>query len=515
MPPAGQFLVYGYPLLLAALFLSWLLLAFLQFGVEFGNCHRIELACLGGIFVAALSLRLLWPHRPQVYFDEFEHADIAANLARRGAFAESWAGGSPELSVLKTPTWPGGFHFLLSLIFRAFGPSWAAAAGLNALLASASILLIFWAALLAWDDWPAAATAAGLLAFSPLHLRFSTCGDLTASSLFWILSALGAFFLALREKSLKRYLLLLTSLAIAAHTRPENLLLFPVLLGSLHLRGQAPGGKPARAAETIFIASSLPILLIAFVNHSQGLPGYGESFSSTFGHLARNIPRNLLYFLRQPGFSLMVIPAAIYGAASPKAKGGQAPLLALALGYGLLYSGFFRGNFNLGAECRYALAPMIFIYIFAGLGLSAASKRMGLAALPALGIAFTSFLSASQYRWQKESAFDQEYRFMLESSASLPSGAWIIAYSPPAVLSVMRMASISPYLILEQPETWLKHLEGKEAVLFKDCWWHERARDSAPVEAILRQAYDLQPLRTAHIGSKDFSFELLIPKRLK
>jgi 4-amino-4-deoxy-L-arabinose transferase-like glycosyltransferase len=98
-----------------------------------------ELVILGGL---AFALRLAWvlvygradpPADGSNETTFYEHA--AASLANGGGFT--------GLDSQPTAAWPPGFPFLVSLLYRAFGERTSLALGLNVVLATATVVLIY------------------------------------------------------------------------------------------------------------------------------------------------------------------------------------------------------------------------------------------------------------------------------------------------------------------------------------------------------------------------------------
>jgi len=91
---------------------------------------------LGAILCAAVALRIAWlvyvRSRP---VSDFAAYDLLGRSLSRGLGYTLWGGPSC--------LWPPGYPFTLSLIYRAFGPSWDAAKGVNVAFDLAAIALTY------------------------------------------------------------------------------------------------------------------------------------------------------------------------------------------------------------------------------------------------------------------------------------------------------------------------------------------------------------------------------------
>jgi len=417
---------------------------------------------LAAIVLVGLALRLAAGPGPLVYYDEFEHLDIARHLASSGAFAGTLVGGLDGYDVLARPTWPGGHHVALALFLKLGGDAFV----WSALLSSLSAVFVFWAALELFEDERGALGAACVWILLPLAVRYGRASDLTSSSLFWIAASLAALHARAKDPALNAFCAV--TLAYAVQVRPENFLL--VGYAAL-LRAPLVVMLPALAAAAFPAA-------IALANRADALPGYSAATTAPLSHLARNIVPNLRFFAARAEFWLLIPPALL----AAVTKRPAARLVALSTAFLLLYGAFFRGRFESGTEDRYALAVALPLAVAANLGGAALP-----AALLAAGLAFSG---------QKPPDAEHEAaRLFLERSASLiPQRAYVAAFNPPFVREVARRPAAAAFLLLED----LAGFESARArvnadprlVLYKDWAWRSRPVESAKLVAALSSGYD-------------------------
>ncbi|MFI5348866.1 MAG: hypothetical protein ACHQ2Z_04935 [Elusimicrobiota bacterium] len=512
-PTASFFLFYAYPRLLELAFLSWLALVAVNFKAivsQFkplvsrgGAATALALCC------AALTVRLfVIPPRHQVYFDEFLHEDIAANIARADVFGESVAGGSEELRRLQTPHWPGGYHVLLGNLFKLTGVSEAAAFRFNAALASLSVGLIFLLCTLLFADQRAGLIGAALLAALPLHIRFSGTTDLTVCSAFWIFAALLSLELHRRLKDHSIDLLFAASVLIAVNVRLENLILAPLVAVAAAAAAKSgalpPERKAGRIVFLILLASSVGLLFQIYA--------YKVALLNVFANLRVHIPANIRYLIGMPENSLILIPAAIFAACrgASAQKSTLKMLLLLGASYVLVCSVHFQGDFNVGSFEKLAMPAELCLIVAASCGLnrllgSVRAQKAAFAALLAACVA----LSWPLYGKGPLERYEQEYRLVVDAAPLLPVDSYVICYFVPIIIvAADRPAVMAPFLNMHGSSLLDTLDQGglRPLILFKDVWWYKFADSSAPLERRLRTRYRFEPVKTAVIDAQEYGF---------
>ena len=161
-----------YPAALALLLAAWLAMLPKALGRLWRAVSGKAAYLLATILAVGLTLRLSAGPAHRVYYDEFEHLDIARNLAASGTFSTTLVGGLEGWDVRARPTWPGGHHVALAAAFKLFGSSARAAFVWSALLSSLTTLFVFWAALELFDDERGALAASFAWAVLPLAVSY-------------------------------------------------------------------------------------------------------------------------------------------------------------------------------------------------------------------------------------------------------------------------------------------------------------------------------------------------------
>lgn len=222
---------------------------------------RIDKKCwifLFFIVIAAYFLRsFVVPHIHYVFYDEYEHLDIAKNMAAARVFARCNFFAKGQCLVYDMPQWVPGYHFLLSLMFKLFGTGDFVAYNFNVVLGTLSVVVIFLLTFLLTEKKSVALLAALLLSVLPIHLKYSgNSSPEMLSSLFMMLTVL-ASLIWMKNYSSRAIFLFLASFFYLLFIRPENGLIFLLLIPLIIKR------EPGKLF--IFLVLLLPYVL--FVPH--------------------------------------------------------------------------------------------------------------------------------------------------------------------------------------------------------------------------------------------------------
>ena len=164
------------------------------------------------VFSLALLVRfLVFPLENRVMFDEHIYMAGGRAIALTGSFNDV---------VLKSAGWP----FLLGVLFRIFDVSNWVALRATVFLGALTVFPVFFLGFLMTKKKLVGSVAAGILAFFPLHVLWSTRAETSIPSLFFVTLAMALSFLYYRHKTYSTLWLALTAIAIATTFRPENFL---------------------------------------------------------------------------------------------------------------------------------------------------------------------------------------------------------------------------------------------------------------------------------------------------
>jgi len=490
-----SFLAYGYPRLVQALMLAWAV-AFVYARRDLQRAagapfKRRELWIIAGIFAAGAALRyFLAPRAHMVLWDEIEVLDQTLNFHRLGAFAKTVAGGLPDLDVLDmVGHWPPSFPVMLDGLYRAFGFAENRAFALNLVLSSLTVPVFAAAAALLWESAAAGLAAGVLLALDPLHLRYSASGDLTASSIFWLSAALLAIAAAARRPGPKIYLLAQLTIAVAVHTRPENVLLFA--FAYLAWR-RAPSPREWASAAAVLT----PLVALVINNHSEETKIYGEA------------PMN---FLANAGDNLSSLasaqPAACLAAAAALALAPRRPAALAAAWFTAFFAVSTAHRFGL-----YSTPAMDRIYLPAMLAVFASAAAFKSMSVPRAAALAVLLAAPAWYDWRERIAVAPDdaakAAWLRDLAAYVEPGESVATFSPESVVAISGRPAVSlRWLAANRAEFGARPL-----LFFRDYWTNVHPEDSRRLEDGLRRDYAFEEIASREIGGFSYPLYRLTPK---
>lgn len=490
-----HFLAYAYPRLVQALLLAWAA-AFVYARRDLQRAagapfKRRELWILTGIFAGGAALRFfLSPRAHMVLWDGIEVLDQTRNFHRLGAFAKTVAGGLPDLDVLDmVGHWPPVFPVLCDGLYHAFGFGENRAFALNLVLSSLTVPVFAVAAALLWDSAAAGLAAGILLALDPLHLKYSASGDLTASSIFWLSAALLAIAAAARRPGPKVSLLAQLTIAVAVHTRPENVLLYP--FAYLAWR-RAPSPREWAAAAVVLP----PLVALVIDNHSEETKIYGTALANFLANTGANLASLAL-----------AQPAACLAAAAALAL-SRRRTAALA---GAWFATFFAVSTAHGFGL-YSTPAMDRIYLPAMLAVFASAAAFKALTVPRAAVLAVLLAAPAWHGWRDKIAVAPDdaakAAWLRELAPFVGPGESVATFSPEAIRAISGRPAVSlRWLAANRAE-----FGSRPLVFFRDFWTNVFPEDSRRLEAELRRDYDFREIASREIGGFSYPLYRLTPK---
>lgn len=428
------------------------------------------------IFSAALLIRMYAiPHTHYVFYDEYEHLAIARHMSEEKQFSrcDFYTGNSCMASQL--PSWPPGYHLLLSFIPGHTVIGDQAAYRFNAIVGALSVLALFFAAFLMTEKVSVALLASTLLAFCPLHLKFSGNTSLEMTSLLFILLSVTAVLLFTRLKSRRSYLFAVAVCAFTLLIRPENGLLLLVLV-----------------PEITFDRKKMPIsALLLFIPYLLYLP-HIRAYTLTYWLANRShintlglLVRNTLYWLSNDSIPLVLSLIALIGAARGIKK--KTPHIRFLLSYFLLFLFFYtfihKTTLYAGDAQRFNIILLFPVVILSAIGFKTVwyalmrLKRMHLLAVSILIagslINYGSCLPYLRAPIANEnfSRFQNEYK-NIKTGKTIDSSYLFVAYNPPFIISQLNRPCIHIKYLFDDAFC-AKYLKNRRLIIVKDYWCDE------------------------------------------
>ncbi|MBW2979907.1 glycosyltransferase family 39 protein [Candidatus Woesearchaeota archaeon] len=463
------------------------------------------------IFILALSLRVwLAPHTHYVYYDEFEHINIAENMAADLKLCECFAWDGQNCFNCRIMPHPPGFHYILGMVFLILGRAEKWAFGLSTILNSLSVILVFLISYLWFKKEQIGLWSALLFALTPTYMKFSGSAALGPTSLFFILLSILFLSLYVRHKTVEMAILSFFGLVYAIHIRAENIVL--VLMAAIMLSLMGRANKKVKKAA-LFLLILTPIFLIPYAVHiSQGfalkMPGWDENIGGLYGNFKAHFVPNAFFWLNQRYHPIAYTLLAAMGAFWLFKSNRKYALFLFSwfAVFFILYSSYHLGNFE--RSMRYCLNLYFPIIILSGAGIwwlmnlfkTNKSKiifgvLMILLLLISIYPALPFMLKPLSYEKEKE------YRFILSSKDLLPDNCTIFAFNPATIISTIHKPAFHESYLEED------FLKTQCKIFFKDRWCYEgKNKDRCEM---IEKTFRLQPITGTKVFDKDVGFYLL------
>jgi hypothetical protein len=420
----------------------------------FRDVERVDTVRMAMLAGVAVSLTLfVAPRTNRIFYDEQIYQSIGQNLSDL-RLAQICNDGSVEYGRLQCLSGeynkqPYGYPHLLSVAYRLFGVSPAAAFVVNALAMAAIVCAVYMLVWLLFRDRDAALFAGLVLALTPHQIIWSATAAVEPSaSLATVVALVGAGHYQ-RFGGTAALGAAAVSAAYAIQFRPESLLALPVagLLAWPRLRGDLRRPHGWWAGLLFLVLAAVPFAHLFAVRHLE----WGANAARfSFGYVPANLRVNGWFYLfdaRFPAiFTLLALVGLAWSAKPPaveaadhhpafgRERAAMAVYFALFFGIGLV---FYAGSYNYGADVRYSLMTYPPIAVLAGLGaarLLRTAGRTGSAARPLMltALAFVFLWYAPLVRATTEEAWAAraDVRFARELAGELPANSYVLTHNP-------------------------------------------------------------------------------------
>jgi len=458
------------------------------------------------IFLCGLTLRVMFiPHTHYVYYDEFEHINLAQNILYSNKFCECYSGTNQDCNSCYLMPYPAGYHTFLSLIFNIFGDSEQVAFNTNAIVGSISIILFFLLLFLITKNSRLALIGAFIFSFIPVHLKYSGTSSLGIFSVFFIILNMMFLETYIKTKKYSIFLLFLTTLLFAIQIRGENLLLLFIFSFYLLIRLRPSHIKDSNKIKYLFTIFIFLLMLIPFIqliyfgSNVLHAPGWDDNLSTKINYFKNQIIPNILFFINFKFNSIIFLPLCVIGGIRLYFK-DKRQLFYLVLFFLLflsMYSSYHIGNLlTFGDTIRYSLVLYIPLIIILINGIEFIFKTVHLnkkILVPLILLVFLiSLIPTINFILSKNTRFETQYNFILSMKDKLPGDTYIISYNPTAIISTIHKKSITPHHFMEN---WELIEQKNNIILFKDFWWYEKEEELNKIESKLMEYYSFKLIK--------------------
>jgi len=419
------------------------------------------------IFLSGFAIRMfVFPHFHLMYIDEPWNMEIAKNIAYKNepvVCRYSYPDSEACFLTQKPPGWP----FLVSLLYRIFGPGSAVAFNLNVIVGSLSIILIFAFTYLVFNNEKVSLWASFLLSFAPIHVLWSGSAETTIASAFFILLTMIPFVIYIKTMEKNILTLAILLLVFSVFVRFENVILILIIF-LIYLKFFSTKKNKIANFVNLFYPSLVLIALVAFATF--------ESFFISFfrpAFLQSAIDYYYLNFfslLRDVSSGFIYLPLALAGLflKENNDKSNKIYVILPMIFFFFLYLPIYT-------ESRMALMSGLFIIILAAYSFDRLLQILGEyhKLLKYAIIAFLSIMLGLSLFSTHNSIYEKYPRGLLETESvskikNLISdeGCYMVAEYPSVVTSISDIKGITTRNALNNPEAILNILNNKGCVYY-------------------------------------------------
>ncbi|MCG2717734.1 MAG: glycosyltransferase family 39 protein, partial [Nanoarchaeota archaeon] len=373
-----------------------------------------------------------------LYYDEVAYLDIAKNIVEDTNNCLCLQNQDGTCSFCGYSLKSVGFSFFLALFFKIFWISKGLAFNLVAIIGSLSVVFMFFFAYFLFKKESLALLASAILAFYPLHMRWSGSVSAEIVALFFILLSFCCLFIFLKKQNIVFFLAFIFTSIFTVTIKEENILILPFLLIPFFYKKSLR--NKALIISGIFLLLFLPYMLGTLFFHASSdvfeegsrytFWKGGQLFSWNF--LEENFFGNFYFFADWAYTSIFVLIFLLTGLFFLFKDDKKLLLLFLSgiLLVILLFSAY-TGKPLIFSEVRHyipILIPVIMISSYGMYKLIVLFKKDNLLYIFLLLIAGSTFFSIDYLISDNASVIsaEEDYKTLLESLEFVPEGCIVL-----------------------------------------------------------------------------------------
>ncbi|MFH1539732.1 MAG: glycosyltransferase family 39 protein [bacterium] len=476
----------------------------------------LSLACF---FLTAYAV----PHRHYVIYDEYNHMNMARNIAERNMYGYCGYYDGSNCEGVQLTHKPAGYHTLLALWMKLAGKSEKNAFIFSAALGALSVVAMGLLGFRLFNSSGAGFWASALLAALPLQLKYSAATSLELPSFLFLVLALYATAEAVRSKS-RRLIPLVVSLTLfLVNIRMENLCFLFLIPFFFYSFSKATGDGPKLSVkDTAWLLPTLlfvlpVLLLVVFGTSMTHYQDWTESLLQRWKILTFNLPSNLMFWLMPFFHAFALTPLALYGIWLFENKKHRWMSRYWSLFFLLFLFGYSAYRFSLfhpPQGDRFALIMYPPVLLFAGYSLavmSGAARGPARRAMTIKTSALAAFLIASYlinflFLVKRTDPIENDIRATIPEIARTSSDLPVLACNPSPYLSALNRS------IAYTPGTVQLQLFIHKGIYIAYNPQKREDNSCADGENLLRNYYDFRLIKS-FIGQKDTVRIFLIKKK--
>ena len=452
---------------------NFLILNWLRLGKNFFKIKNSTYFILLAIFIFGFILRMfIVPHMHNLYYDEPAYLDIAKNIAEEGNNCLCLWNQDGDCKFCGFSLKSIGFSFFIALFFKIFGTSTNLIFSVVAMLGSLSIILMFFLTYFIFKKEIPALLASCILAFYPLHLRWSGSVSAEVVSIFFILLSFCSLFIFLEKRNITSFLALVFVTIFTITLKEECLMIIPfILIPFLHKKFLR---KKFLLLASLFLLLFLPYLsgVVFFHTSSEGFEEgsrytfwKGGSFFS-WDFFKTNFDNNLYFFIDKTYTSFLVLlflPLGLFFLFKDNKKILLTLLVAMVISP-LIFSAYTGDHLRFSEVRHYifSILPFILIICYGMYGLINKLKK-DIILYPILLLILVSTFFYFPYLTSDKSPIiqaQQDYKTLMDSLDIVPKDC-IILTQESYLLDFYDRNSVSLFLSDLELEGCIFYYEGE------------------------------------------------------
>jgi 4-amino-4-deoxy-L-arabinose transferase-like glycosyltransferase len=406
--------------------------------------HRHDVMRMAILAAVATALTVLVaPRTNRIYYDEQIYQGIGQNLSDL-KLAQMCNDGTVEYGRLQC--WSGEYNkqpyaypHLLSVLYRAFGVSPAAAFVFNAAAMVLTVCGVYLLVLMLFRDRTAAFFAGLILSLIPQQILWSATAAVEPSASLACVAALLCAATFCETKSTAALTATGVVTAYAVQFRPESLLIVPVIGVVLWVGGSR--GEFSRARPWAVALLSLALVAV-HVGHMVAVrnEGWGATDARlSLGYVLPNLRVNGAFYLIDARFPVAFTLLAIVGLAGASFRVTRVCFAAYFLLFFGIYLLFHAGSYNYGADVRYSVMTYPPIAVLGGLGTSGVVAWLSQMRFDVRAISLVTTALVFQFLWyaplvrattEEAWAARADVRFAASLVPQLRGNAYVLTHNP-------------------------------------------------------------------------------------
>jgi 4-amino-4-deoxy-L-arabinose transferase-like glycosyltransferase len=481
------------------------------------------------ILFLGLFVRLVTPQTHRVYFDEDIYENIAQNILNSGRSILCNTGTPTSCEEYILNKQPNAFPFLLSIVFAIFGVKEHAAFGMNVIIGTATIALVFLVTYLLFKKEKIALYASLIFSVIPMHIIWSTTVASEPSLTFFSLLTIFIFLIFIKEKKRDLLYLLAAVFTFTLQVRYEAVVMGIVLLMGFFFLKKNPKTIFIKHRDSLLFALLIVLFLagphFVHLSHANKTDSWGASGEKlSLQYVKHNFSTNFMFFFENTRHPVVFTVISLIGFLVGMKVYKRETLFVLVWfsAFFGVYLLFYAGSFNFGVDVRYSLSMFPAFAVLAGIGLlviesflKSFTKEFHAVAIVVMIvlISFYFFIPYVTTIWRESFEGRESHDFsMFVAETRIDDDCYILTHVP-SMYMISGKKALQTWNCRNK-EVMKKIFSKTDCVVFDEGYWCQIEPYKSEVCSCLHNDYTLIPIETHDVkGSRHvYTFYNVYPK---